>query len=135
MRVRDLGTRPAPAAIRELISRPVRGRGPAETVQRRQVPYWQEQGWVREGNEYSGNYRTPFGAFAGWIQDRGGTDIDFFIYAPPQVLQEDSHWTCFQARGDEGWYLVHMGRRPQDVSSGILSIERLITAASRRQRR
>ncbi len=134
MRVKDLGTRPAPAAIRELFSRLARGRGPAEKVQRRQLAYWQEQGWARQGNEYSGSYHTPYGAFTGWIQDRGGTDIDFFMYAPPDVLRNDSHWACFQDRG-EGWYFVHMGRLPQDVSSGILSIERLITAAFRRQRR
>ncbi len=134
MRVKDLGTRPAPAAIRELFSRVVRGRGPAERVSRRQLPYWLEQGWTREGNQYSGTYHTPHGAFTGWIEDRGGSDIDFFMYAPPDVLQRDSHWACFQDRG-EGWYLVHMGRRPQDVSSGILAIERLITAAFRRQRR
>ena len=29
----------------------------------------------------------------------------------------------------EGWYLVHMGQRPRDISSGILTIERLITEA------
>jgi len=31
-------------------------------------------------------------------------------------------------RGD-GWYLVHMGRQPKDLSSGIITIERLISEA------
>ena len=41
-------------------------------------------------------------------------------------IRSHSHWTCFQHRGND-WYLVHMAKQPQDVSSGILTIERLIT--------
>lgn len=134
MRVKDLGIRPAPAALRELPARAARGRGPAEQVPRRQLPYWTEQGWARQGNEYTGSYRTPYGSFTGWIQDHGDGDIDFYLHAPPEALRDHAHWACFQDRGD-GWFLVHMGRKPRDVSSGILAIERLVTAAFRRQRR
>ena len=130
MRVRDLGTRPAPQAIRDFLSRMGRQHCPTELVQRRQIPYWQERGWTRQGNQYSGSYQTPYGAFSGWIEHRGGDNINFFIYDPPNALREHSHWTCFQER-DQGWYLVHMSRRPSDVSSGILTIERLITEAFR----
>lgn len=128
MRVRELGTRSVPSAIRDLVSRMVRGRSTAEAVERRQIPYWQEKGWVRNGQEYSGAYQTPYGAFSGWIEHRGGNNINFFIYAPPDELRSSGHWACFQDRG-QGWYLVHMGRRPADISSGILTIERLITEA------
>jgi len=128
MRVKELGSRPVPSTIRDLVSRMVRGRGAAEVVVRRQIPYWQEQDWVQQGNVYSGSYHTPYGAFTGWIEHRGGNIINFFIYDPPNVLQQSSHWACFQDQG-QGWYLVHMGRRPADVSSGIMSIERLITEA------
>ena len=38
MRVKDLGTRPAPLSIREAFSRIVRGHAPAITVQRRELP-------------------------------------------------------------------------------------------------
>ena len=128
MRVKELGSRPVPSTIRDLLSRMVRGRGKTEHVERRQIPYWQERGWVRQGNEYNGAYQTPHGAFIGWIENRGGNSINFFIYNPPDALRGHSHWTCFQERG-QGWYVVHMSRRPTDISSGILTIERLITEA------
>jgi hypothetical protein len=55
-----------------------------------------------------------------------GNDIEFLLYQPTAEIQQHSHWVCFQHQG-KAWYLVHMGRRPADVSSGILAIERLIT--------
>jgi predicted acyl esterase len=128
MRIKDLGTRPVPATIREMLSRVVRGRGPAEPIQRREIPYWQEHGWKRTGNVYEGAFQTPYAAFQGWIEQQRSGHIDFFLYNPSREIQNHSHWTCFQHRGND-WYLVHMGREPRDVSSGILTIERLITEA------
>ena len=77
-------------------------------------------------NGYAGAYQTPFGAYTGWIQQRGIGHLEFFIYDPPQTLRRHSHWNCFIDRG-ENWYLVHMSRKPADMSSGIMTIERLIT--------
>jgi hypothetical protein len=128
VRVKVLGNRPAPASIRELFSRVVRGRGPSVLVQRRQVPYWQERGWIRNGNTYVGSYQTQYGAFRGEITQHGADDLEFFLYMPSEEIRSHSHWACFQHRGND-WYLVHMGRRPKDVGSGILAIERLITEA------
>jgi len=132
MRIKDLGTRPAPASLRELLSRVVRGQSPSIPVQRRQVPYWQERGWTRQGNTYSGNYQTPYGAFQGWIEQQRSGHIDFYLYNPSQEIQSHNHWTCFQHRGND-WYLVHMGRQPKDVGSGIMTIERLIKEAFEQQ--
>jgi len=128
MRVKDLGTRPAPASLRELLSRVVRGQSPSIPVQRREVPYWQERGWTRQGNTYTGNYQTPYGAFQGWIEQQRSGHIDFYLYNPSQEIRSHSHWTCFQHRGND-WYLVHMGKQPKDVGSGIMTIERLVTEA------
>jgi hypothetical protein len=47
---------------------------------------------------------------------------------PSDEIRRHSHWVCFQHRGND-WYVVHMARMPKDVSSGILTIERLITEA------
>ena len=128
MRIKDLGTRTAPASLRELISRAVRGQTPSIPVQRRQIPYWQERGWKLERNVYSGNYQTPYAAFQGWIEQESSGHINFFLYKPSEEIQSHSHWTCFQHRGND-WYLIHMGREPKDVSSGIMTIERLIKEA------
>lgn len=131
MRVRELGSRPAPASIRDLLSRVVRGHGPTVQVERRVLPYWQERGWTRNGNTYTGRYQTQFASFLGQAVHHGGNHIDFYLYQPSEAIQEHSHWACFQQHGN-GWYRVHMGRRPADVSSGILTIERLITEAYER---
>jgi len=128
VRIKDLGTRPAPASIREMLSRLVRGHGPSIPVQRRQIPYWQERGWTRQGTSYNGNYQTPYAAFSGQITEHRGGHIDFWLYMPSDEIRRTSHWACFQHRGND-WYVVHMARMPKDVSSGIITIERLITEA------
>lgn len=128
MRIKDLGSRPAPASVREMFSRMGRGHALAIVVQRRQIPYWQERGWTRQGNTYNGNYQTGYAAFYGQIVEHRGGQIDFLLYNPSNEIRNHSHWTCFQYRGND-WYLVHMGRQPRDVSSGLMTIERLITEA------
>jgi hypothetical protein len=128
VRIKDLGTRPAPAYIRDFLSRVVRGRAPATAVQRRQIPYWQERGWTQSGNVYAGSYQTPYGAFYGHIEEHRGGHIDFYLYTPSDEIRSHSHWTCFQHSGND-WYLVHMAKQPTDVSSGIMTIERLIMEA------
>src|SRR5258708_4496690 len=99
MRVRDLGSRPAPASVREYFSRITRGRGPATPVERRQIAYWEERGWKQQGRTFSGSYQTPYGAFEGWIEQRLGGHIDFFLRGPSSEITNHSHWTCFQDRG------------------------------------
>ncbi len=128
MRIKDLGSRPAPASLLQLFGRAVRGHGPSITVRRLQIPYWQERGWTRQANEYSGSYQTPYAAFQGWIEQERSGRMNFYLYAPSAEIRGHSHWTCFQHRGND-WYLVHMGKEPKDVGSGIMTIERLITEA------
>lgn len=130
MRVRILGARPAPNAIRDLISRMVRGHGPTTPVVRREIPYWRERGWTRRSNRYTGSYQTPYAAFEGRIEEGLFGTPTFYLHNPSAQIQNHSHWVCFADLGDR-WYLVHMGRRPKDVSSGIITIERLITEAYR----
>lgn len=128
MRIKDLGTRPAPASLRDLFSRAVRGQAPAIPVARRQIPYWQERGWTLEGNAYKGNYQTPYAAFQGWIERQNSGRFNFYLNRPSDEIRRHSHWTCFQHRGDD-WYLIHMSREPRDMSSGIMTIEKLIREA------
>ena len=128
MRVKELGSRPAPYSIRTIISRVVRGHGPTISVERREIPYWRERGWILDRGNYAGSYQTPYAEFQGWIEEGWSGNINFFLYNPSAQIRSHSHWACFAPRGSD-WYLVHMARRPKDVSSGILTIERLITEA------
>ena len=106
----------------------MRGQGPSIAIERRQIPYWQERGWSWKDNAYTGAYQTPYGAFQGWIEPELSGRSNFYIYMPSDEIRRHSHWTCFQHRGND-WYLIHMGKEPRDVSSGIITIEKLITEA------
>ena len=128
MRVKDLGTRSAPASIRDLFSRMMRGHGPAITVQRREIPYWQERGWTCKRYAYVGTYQTPYASFNGRVEEERFGRLRFMLYRPSAQIRRHSHWVCFADCGDD-WYFVHMARRPKDVSSGIMTIERLIREA------
>lgn len=130
MRVRVIGTRRAPTAIREFFSRMAWLRGPAVRVNRREIPYWRERGWAHYGNSYTGWYQTPDAAFRGRIEEERSGRLTFYLLNPSTEIRHSSHWQCFAPRADS-WYLVHMSRRPKDVSSGIITIERLITEAYR----
>ena len=128
MEIKKLGTRPAPVSPRELLAQVARGHAPLIGVPRRQLPYWQERGWTRNGNTYRGTYQTRFAKFQGRIEERAGGHFDFLLFNPSAEIREHRHWECFMPRGND-WYLIHMGHRPRDLSSGILAVERLITDA------
>lgn len=129
MRIKLVGTRQASQAVRDFMSRPPAAREAAVPVTRQEQPYSEQAGWVQYGNRLTGAYHTPYGSFCGQIELHAGGDAEFFLYQPSEAIMRHSHWVCFQQRGGNGWYFVHMGRRPKDVSSGILTIERLITEA------
>lgn len=102
-------------------------RRPAPVVGRREIPYWRERGWTRTGWKYKGNYVTPYGAFAGSVSQPSISDLQFYIQHPPDWIFNSSHAACFQPRSKD-WFLIHMSTRPKDVSSGIVTVERLLTA-------
>lgn len=127
MRVIVLGTRALePGASAGAIN--VRPRETRVVIARRERPYWQERGWTREGDVYVGAYQTPYGSFRGMVEDMGWGRFRFYLLDVPSALRASEHWQCFQPRGRKGFH-VHMGRRPQDIASGILAIERLLTEA------
>lgn len=125
-RIKILGNRPAPPALRGRGTAPARPRQAPERIQRREISYWQERGWLRQGQVYHGAFQTPYGSFRGMVEDRGAGDLRFYMFDPPQSVRNSSHWACFAPRRQKG-FQVHMGTRPADVSSGIMTIERLIT--------
>jgi hypothetical protein len=130
MRVRELRTRSLSDRLRRLGAW-FRPRAPIIQVRRRELPYWRERGWTLKGNAYEGSYQTPYGAFLGFIEDCGGGYFRFFIFDPPQEVLQGSHSACFR-NIKEGWYDVHMAERPQDASSGIMTIERLMVTTLKR---
>lgn len=126
MRITIRGTRPVPPALRGRATSLRHAHQPPQRVPRREIPYWIERDWVRQGNVYHGAYQTAHGSTRGMIEDRGYGDLRFYMFDPPSAVRHSNHWACFTPRGKKGFH-VHMGRRPADVSSGILTIERLLT--------
>ena len=54
MRVRELGTTACPHIHPRDFFAGGAGARPLISVQRREIPYWQERGWVRDGNRLHG---------------------------------------------------------------------------------
>lgn len=128
MKVRVLSTKDAPSLLRRIIGQVLRGPAPTVTIKRSEIPYWRERGWRQEGRTYRGTYKTAYGSFIGRIDQVRPGNFRLYIFDPPQDLRNHGHWTCFQGQGDRS-YRIHMSRMPDDVSSGILAIERLLTEA------
>lgn len=97
-------------------------------VQRDSRPYWQQRGWTASGDEFMGFFRTPFGSWKGKAKVSPSGRVELFIQYPPAVLERHSHWTCFRWRFG-GWYFVHTNEPIEDLSSGILAIENILTEA------
>lgn len=127
MGVVETGSRKAPSLLESFLQGLRGPRTTPEVIKRREQPYWLERGWVRNGNNYLGNYQTRYGSFRGLVEQRG-SELRFYLFDPPKEMRQASHWACFQDRGNNLFH-IHMSRRPADVSSGIIAIERLIANA------
>jgi len=99
-----------------------------QLVRRVVRPHWVEQGWIQNGNEYRGYYRTRFGSYEGAIVHRYEGRFDFFIYYPPDCLWEHSHNQCFVHLGGDT-YRVHFSREGRTIDDGILAIEKILAEA------
>ena len=128
MKVRVLSTKDAPSFLRRIFGQVLRGPAHIVTIKRSEIPYWQERGWRQEGRAYRGTYKTAYGSFVGRIEQVRPGNFRLYMFDPPKDVRRHAHWTCFQGQGDES-YRIHMSQMPDDVSSGILAIERLLTEA------
>ena len=97
-------------------------------------PYWQESGWRKVGDEYRGKFVTDEGAWRGNIKEHFFGSCSFFIMDPPDALRRSGHWPCFTNKG-KGKYLIHFSRKPKDISSGIMTVEQLISESFMKERR
>lgn len=97
-------------------------------VRREPRPYWMERGWVRDGNTYSGEYRTGYGQWQGWITESASGRVDTYIADPPSALERHPHWQCFRKR-DNGWFFIHPVHDVRDVSAAILAVETTLAEA------
>lgn len=92
-------------------------------------PLWQIRGWQRNGQTFTGAYRTPRGSFLGKIELKWGQP-SFFILNPPAAILTGPHGACFRRR-EQGWYWVHFGKESKEIDSGLVAIEVLLHKALR----
>jgi hypothetical protein len=100
-------------------------------------PYWQTQDWVVVGDTLVGQYKTPLGSTAGYIENYKSREPLFYVVNPPTQLKRHPHRHCFQSREsrDKGHYWVHFGTKPRNPDSGILEIEKILMEALQLPRR
>ena len=91
----------------------------------REYPYWKENGWRKLNGAYKGYYLTDYGTWRGIIDESFSNSYVFYIVNPPRALKESEHWDCFVNKGN-GTYSIHFSQKPEDMSSGILTVEKLI---------
>lgn len=104
------------------------------SVCRKEKPYAEEKGWTKKNGTYRGRYRTPYGSWEGSATTSWGGYFEFSIHNPPKELEKHRHWVCFQHQG-EGRYAVHFRTEPENLSAGILEIERILNEALAHKRK
>jgi len=110
--------------VRQTVARATDG----STVKRIFTPVWQDKGWHRRGSRYTGYYRTPFGAYEGFINERYRGNLEFYIRNAPDCLQLHSHRACFWPKG-KGLLYVHFSKAARTPDEGIMAIERILKEA------
>lgn len=101
------------------------------TVGPHEGPVWEDMGWRKQGNVYSGRYVTGHGSWNGWIIDRGGFFEIFILNPPMQRLKHSEHGRCFirAGYGAGAEHQIHITEMPKDVGSAILHIQELLEKA------
>ncbi len=99
----------------------------------KEYPYWKENGWRRFNGEYAGHFVSDFGRWRGVINESYLGKFNFYIFDPPKELLKGSHKACFTYKGNSR-YFIHFSKKPRDVSSGIITVEKLISDSFRAER-
>lgn len=96
------------------------------------LPYHREQGWKKNVGVYQGYFRCRLGAFKGEIKESCNGDFTFYIFNPPSELLAGSHKACFSPIGS-GCFHIHFRIKSNNLDSGIMAVERLLTQSLSRR--
>ena len=94
-------------------------------------PEWKLRGWMQDGNDCKGFYKTKYGLFKGEARREHNGELKFYIIDPPKELRNHPHWICF----NHIWgarFSVHFSPQITDLDSGIMRIEAVINESFRR---
>ncbi len=96
--------------------------------------YWQDAGWEKRNGHLIGHYVADGKSFAGSIELTNSIVVPmrFYIYNPPVAVLRGPHGLCFRDQGKVAGtqkYWIHFSEEPADVDSGIVQIQRDLSAA------
>lgn len=98
-------------------------------VRREASTYWEDKGWVKSGETFSGHYGTNGKRWSGAIAwNRHGFKC-CLILDPPRELWKHPHARCFYYVGNR-WYAVHFSTRPRTPDAAIIAVERILDEAT-----
>ncbi|MFC1865143.1 hypothetical protein ACFLYB_00305 [Chloroflexota bacterium] len=102
-------------------------------VVRQQTAYWEDKGWSRSRQAYSGYFGSNGYRCPGWIgwSKRGLRYC--YIKKPPRGLWNHSHRGCFSHIGEEV-YSVHFQEKPETIDATIMSVEKILSEATGRRK-
>jgi len=107
-------------------------RGRAARVPRDPTTYWQDKGWTKSGDTYTGFFSINSQRWPGVIKWHKRGLWDCHISNPPGGLWEHPHAQCFSYIG-KGKYSVHFARQPKTVDAAIITVERILNEATGRR--
>ena len=129
------GTEPkrlySPVTSSNIIVEPQR-RDRVARVPRDPTTYWQDKGWTKSGDIYTGFFGSNGQRWPGVIKWHKRGLRDCHITSPPSGLWEHPHAPCFSHIG-KGKYSVHFNRQPQTVDAVIITVERILNEATGRR--
>ena len=104
------------------------------SINREPRMYWEDKGWTKTGNTYTGYFVSISNGWRGEIEcGIAGIPVSCFIFDPPRQLWSHSHRSCFSHIG-KGKYSVHFNRRPETVDAAIMTVEQILMEAMGRRR-
>jgi len=95
-------------------------------VERSFISLLNKRNWKKKGRDYNGYYRTPYGAYKGYITRPYDGTAEFIIVNPPECLQLHSKRCCFLPKM-KGLVYVHFSSPPKTLDAGIMAIEKILT--------
>lgn len=96
------------------------------------LPYHVERGWRKNASVHQGYFRCRLGAFKGEVEKRCNGDYKFYIFNPPDEVLTGSHKACFTPHGN-GRFHIHFGTNSNNLDSGIMAVERLLSQSLNRR--
>ena len=94
---------------------------------------WDEKGWERRGDEWSGFYDVTDRSTGERRQFEGlvvmeGDEAQPYIEDPPAELSQHPRSACFQRQSD-GWFLVNWSVPARNVDEAIIYVEQVLSEA------